>query len=96
MGMDEIVGTAISAPVVAFIIEIIMRFTPKSFDRRRFALPMAAVVAMALSITEALANSHIPIWQAIVRGLLVGMASAGVYDVYNNYGKNGKVVNKGA
>ena len=94
MDIDTI-GTAVSAPVVAFIIEIIMRFTPKSFDRRRFALPMTAIVAIGLSVVEALSKSHISIWLAVVRGLTVGMASAGVYDVYNNYGKNGKVVTTG-
>ena len=79
------VGTAVSGPVVAFVVEIILRLTPASFDRKRFALPIAAIISLGLSILEAVTYSHLAIWAAIVRGLTVAMASAGAYEVLNNY-----------
>ena len=88
------IGTAVSGPLVAFLVEAVMKCTPKGFDRKRFALPLAVLVSLAMSIIEALTYSHLCLWLAIVRGLTVAMASVGTYEIYNNY--NPKAVNTDA
>lgn len=81
---------AFGAAIVAFVTEMIMKATPEKFDRNRFAPLCNLVLALGLSITEGVLKSGIGIYDAIIRGLIMAMGSAGVYDITKTYG--GKVV----
>jgi len=77
--------TIIGIPIVGYLTGIVMRFTSDRFDKQRFAPVVALVIAVALSITENYAYSHIGIFAAILRGIAIAMGAAGAYEIKKNY-----------
>jgi len=67
-------------PIIAAITGILMRFTPDSFDKKRFGPPVNFVVGViVVVVVDALWGSFVPC-EAILKGLLVAAMTSGLYD----------------
>jgi len=82
----------LGAGVIAFITEFIMKVTPERINRRKCAAVSNMVIALTLSILESCLKSHLPLWDALLRGFVLAMSSAGMYDATKIYG--GEVMKK--
>jgi len=82
----------LGAGVIAFITEFIMKITPERINRRKCAAVSNMLIALTLSLLESTLKSHISIWDALLRGFILAMSSAGMYDATKIYG--GEVVKK--
>jgi hypothetical protein len=78
-------------PIVVALTFAIMRFTPRGFDRQRFAIPVSFIVAIVLSIVDTLiyvqGNIAQAVYTAVLRGVAVGFAAVGAHSTYKNYSK---------
>lgn len=74
-------GTIEMAAFISFLVGIAMKFTPARFDKQRFAQPFALGFALIISLGESFMASHIPVWSAIVRGVVLAMAATGAHSV---------------
>ena len=81
--------TAIGIGIVMIITEMIMRLTPANFDKKRFAVPISILVALVLSVADALiyntGSTHELIWSGIIKGFVIAMGSGGAYSALKNY-----------
>ena len=81
--------TAIGIGIVMIVTEMIMRFTPKTFDKKRFAVPISILVALVLSVTDALiydtGSTHELIWRGMIKAFVIAMGSGGAYSALKNY-----------
>lgn len=76
--------------LAAIFTECVMRFTPKSLDRKRFGLPISIVSGIVTSIVWSLIYSDIPVGQAIIRGLFVAGTASGAFDTIKTIGVHAK------
>lgn len=77
LALDE--RMAVYTPIILAITGVIMKFTPATFDKARFAPLVSFVVGVAtVVIVDALWGPFGRI--SILKGLLMGAISSGLYD----------------
>jgi hypothetical protein len=65
--------------IVGFITEVIMKVTPKGFDKERFGQLISLGVALVVSVIDGIAT-HLGICVILVRGAIWSFLSNGGYD----------------
>lgn len=79
----------IGIALVMMITELIMRLTPSSFDKRRFAVPISVLVAVLMCIADTFIYGsglwYRMLWEAGLKGFIIAMASGGAYSALKNY-----------
>jgi len=75
--------------LVVMVTEIIMRFTGDSFDKKRFAPPVAVIVGIVLSVGDSFIYGagvwYVMLWEAVIRGIGVGVGAVGAHATWKNY-----------
>jgi len=77
----SIVGIA----MVKYLTDLVMRLPPACIDKKRFAPLVCFLVALSMSLIEALISHSMSLWSAIVRGIVIAMAASGAHSVSKNY-----------
>jgi len=84
----------LGAAMVAVLTAVIMRLTPRTFDRKRFAVPVSLSVGWALAFADAMATTpgvslQIMLYQSLLKGLGLMLGAGGAYAALKNYMPNG-------
>jgi len=74
--------------IVMVITEVIMALTPKTFDKKRFAVPISVLVAVMLSVSDGVIRGNSGVWDSVLSGFIIAMASGGAYSTMKNYRKS--------
>ena len=82
--MDNLEKPVIGIAMTTVLVDLIMRFTPDKFDKKRFAPAVCFGVAMLLSFGEALATG-LDLWGAFLRGMTVTVGAGGAHSYAKNY-----------
>ena len=72
---------AVLIAISGLLTECVMRFfTPASFDRKRFGLPISVVAGVLASLGWMIGYKDVSAMQAVIRGLIVSSSASGVFD----------------
>ena len=79
--------------LVLMVTEVIMQLTRDSFDKKRFAPPVAVLVGIILSVIDGFVYGaglwYVVAWEAVIRGIGVGVGAIGAHSTWKNYKKKG-------
>ena len=68
------------ALIIGILTECIMRVTPKSFDKKRFAFPISVGLGIIILVATGLANGNTSVVTMVLNGIIAGAAASGGFD----------------